>query len=62
MQAQRAHIKAVSFELGYFVDGGRCATIVLHDELQADTQAALLPWKLRRPVYPSSSRNRSLTV
>ncbi|GAB7550426.1 hypothetical protein CS8_101420 [Cupriavidus sp. 8B] len=59
MQTQRAHIKAVSLELGYFGDGGWHASIVLHYELQADTHGSppslkaagtSLPFKLSQPI------------
>ncbi|MCY1225039.1 hypothetical protein D9M72_372280 [compost metagenome] len=44
MQAQRAHIKAVSLELSNFGDGGWRASIVLHYELQADTHGRSPPF------------------
>ncbi|KAI3601214.1 hypothetical protein D8I24_4010 (plasmid) [Cupriavidus necator H850] len=37
MEAQRAHVKAASLELGYFGDGGWLASLIVHYELQADT-------------------------
>jgi hypothetical protein len=59
MQPQRAHIKALSLELGDFGDGGWLASIVLHYELQADTHgrppsveaaATSLPLELSQPI------------
>ncbi|MCY1221674.1 hypothetical protein D9M72_337400 [compost metagenome] len=59
MQAQRAHIKAVSVELGDLGDGGWHASIVLHYKLQADTHgrpppseaaATSLPFELSQPI------------
>ncbi|ODV40999.1 hypothetical protein AWV79_02460 [Cupriavidus sp. UYMMa02A] len=59
MQAQRAHIKAVSHELADFGDGDWHASLALHYELQADTHgrpppveaaATSLPLELLQPI------------
>ncbi|MBP0621000.1 hypothetical protein J8I82_13850 [Cupriavidus sp. LEh25] len=58
-QAQRAHIKAVSLELGYFGDGGWYPSLVLHYKLQGDTHgrpppveaaATSLPLEVSQPI------------